>query len=532
MQDDGRDETLKERDAFDVNVDVFEAGWCSCCPSFCTMPLATIIAVVLGIVTGVILYEVDVQDTWVDCYTKPSGSTSTTTSLEACVNGDEGCIDVNGFRMRITTSSTATKPPLQSCWFEIFEYPGMLWIRALKCTVAPLIACMMLLIPGKLKALGPVGQKVAILLLSTSFVAALEGLLWGNIFRPGDLIKTNDVDTFGGKAPPPNYVKELESFLNIGIKAVPVNIVSSLSSLSVLGIITFFLTFGYYLEYDCPAVWREPIVNAGRGFLRATLNVLMLILWAMPVAMFSILAYNTMKTDLESVAGAVGLYLACQLIAQFLHLTVFYFLFYYIMTGRNPILFYYNIFRAPATALLTSSSAATLPVTLQVNKAERGDDYFGRQVVEFVVPLGAAINMDGTSLGFPIMVLFVSQVGEKLDSYAFDGITGGNQLLVALLAMVCSLGTAPIPNAGMVYLTMLLEAADITDPNLQGLGIGMIMLVDWIVDRVETAQNVGSDSFISAIISYSKMGFFSGLKEESARQVTTSAELSARAEKL
>merc|ERR1712187_751877 len=76
-------------------------------------------------------------------------------------------------------------------------------------------------------------------------------------------------------------------------------------------------------------------------------------------------------------------------------------------------------------------------------------------------------------------------------------------LLVALLAMTCSLGTAPIPNAGMVYLTMLLEAANITDNNLQTRGFAMIYLVDWIVDRVETAQNVTSDSFISAIIAYS-----------------------------
>merc|ERR1719479_343639 len=102
------------------------------------------------------------------------------------------------------------------------------------------------------------------------------------------------------------------------------------------------------------------------------------------------------------------------------------------------------------------------------------------------------------------MVLFVHQVGEE-QGILDGGMPFGDMLLVALLAMTCSLGTAPIPNAGMVYLTMLLEAADITDPNLQKLGIGMVYLVDWIVDRVETAQNVTSDSFISAIIAYSPM---------------------------
>merc|ERR1719336_503847 len=325
-------------------------------------------------------------------------------------------------------------------------------------------------------------------------------------------MKESSVAAFSGKSPPGNYVSELESFLNIGIKAVPVNIVESMSKLRVLGIITFFLTFGYFLEYDCPAEWRNPILNSGRGFLRASLNVLMLIMWFMPIAMFSLLSYNMMKTDLEYVANAVAMYLACQLVGQFLHLTIFYFAFFFLMTGRNPVTFYAAIFRAPFTAFLTSSSAATLPVTLQANKMERKDDYFAKQVVEFVVPLGAALNMDGTSLGFPIMVLFTAQVGAELEQFDQDDLSFGNQLLVALLAMVCSLGTAPIPNAGIVYLTMLYEAADITDTNLQGLGIAMIVLVDWIVDRVETAQNVGSDSFVSAIIAYSPM--FKKLKED------------------
>merc|ERR1719419_1184972 len=104
------------------------------------------------------------------------------------------------------------------------------------------------------------------------------------------------------------------------------------------------------------------------------------------------------------------------------------------------------------------------------------------------------------------MVLFVHQVGQNWDMPQLGGMPFGTMLLVALLSMTCSLGTAPIPNAGMVYLTMLLEAADIPDRDgLYGLGIGMVYLVDWIVDRVETAQNVTSDSFISAIIAYSPM---------------------------
>lgn len=485
---DGKEER-QQRDAFDIDVDMFDRGWCTCCPSAMTMPVATLIAAVLGIITGVVLYELDVKDSFKECY----GSTSS--------------------------------PEKQSCWYELFEYPGMLWVRALKCVVAPLIACMMLLIPSKLKALGPVGQKVAMLLLFTSFIAALEGLCWGNIIQPGDAMDDGE-DTLKKfeKEPMKNYVSELESFLNIGKKAVPDNIVKAMGDLAVLGIITFFLTFGYYLEYDCPEEWRSPIINAGRGFLRASLNVLMMLMWFMPIAMFSLLSYNMMKTDLKYVANTVALYLTAQLVGQFVHLVGFYFLFFWLMTWRNPVRFYANIFRAPFTAFLTSSSAATLPVTLQANKMERGEDYFAKQVVEFVCPLGAALNMDGTSLGFPIAVLMTAQVGVKLSDQFPDAedVSFGNQLLVAVLAMVCSLGTAPIPNAGLVYLTMLYEAADISNGELQGMGIAIFLLVDWIVDRAETAQNVSSDSFISAIIAYSP--YFKDLKESAVAEMVANSE--------
>jgi len=229
-----------------------------------------------------------------------------------------------------------------------------------------------------------------------------------------------------------------------------------------------------------------------------------------------------METELKNIIGATSMYLVTQLFAQAFHLVAFYFTFFFFMTKRNPIVFFTKIIKAPFTALLSSSSAATLPITLQENIKERGEDEYAKKVCEFVIPLGATLNMDGTSLGFPIMVLFVNQVGEELGGkYAQDSMSFGNMLLVALLSMVCSLGTAPIPSAGLVYLTMLLEAADIVNTDLQALGMAMIVIVDWIVDRVETAQNVTSDSFISAIIAYSPC--FQGLAEEVANSETQMA---------
>jgi len=105
------------------------------------------------------------------------------------------------------------------------------------------------------------------------------------------------------------------------------------------------------------------------------------------------------------------------------------------------------------------------------------------------------MNMDGTSLGFPVMVMFTAQMAQDFD------LTSATQFTIAIMAMVCSLGTAPVPNAGLVFLTMLYATANIPD-EAQGLGYALISAVDWLVDRVETAQNVTSDSFLCGILSH------------------------------
>lgn len=490
--------------------------WCPCLPGFMNMPFFTLVFAALGVLVGALLAETDIHDTAKTCFSSPIGSSSSYVTADPVMkmtnytwydelNPPEGAFSraAPGKEAKVAEFAVGSRdkaPSNKSCWLVLFAWPGKLWIRALKCLVSPLLACMMLLLPSKLGGMSGVGFRVAAFLLFTSTIAAMEGLIWANIIQPGNSITTADTELKGEKHIN-NYVSWLESLLGVVENAVPVNIVDEMANLRVLGIITFFLVFGYYLHADCPEQWSAPILNAGRGFLRCTMNYLRILMWFTPIAMFSLVSYNLMNIkNLHTVFEAVGMYVLTQLLGQFIHLFVFYMLFFFIMTRQNPLAFFAKIYEAPMTALATSSSAATMPVTLRVNLAEKApEDDKGRAVVNFVVPLGAAINMDGTSLGFPIMVIFVSQMGQQL------GLGGpmsfGDMLVVAILAMVCSLGTAPIPNAGLVYLTMLLESGNIKNERLQGLGIALITLFDWLVDRVETAQNVTSDSFISKIIS-------------------------------
>merc|ERR1711884_530395 len=147
---------------------------------------------------------------------------------------------------------------------------------------------------SKLGDLGSIGLRAACLLLFTSTFAAIEGLIWVNIIRPGSGITDADTKVTSPKSAS-NYVSWLESLLGVVQNAIPLNIVDEMANLRVLGIITFFLVFGYYLRYDCPEEWSSPILNAGRGFLRCTMNFLRILMWWTPIAMFSLVSSNLMN---------------------------------------------------------------------------------------------------------------------------------------------------------------------------------------------------------------------------------------------
>jgi len=443
---------VKPEDAMDIPGDI-SGPWCRCFPTFLSMGWMTTIFALLGVVFGLCVYDANIQDAWVKCYSKTSAE-----SFD------------------------------KSCWLELLAFPGNLWIRALKCLIVPLMMSMMITLPERVSNIGKVGSRLLCLLIFTSFVAAMEGLVWSWIFMPGKGVKIEVDQSPLSK----DKVSEFESFLNIFQLFVPSNIVDAMYGTDILAIITVFLVYGIEIQNSCPTAWSRPVLNINKAILRATLGLLVKVMWFTPIAMFSLVAYNlaTMNKPYE-LFEALAKYVGCQLLGQYVHLTVFYFGFFFLATGRNPVRYFWSIKDAPITALITSSSAATMPVTLRVNKEARNND----ALVQFCIPLGAGMNMDGTSLGFPVMVMFTAQMATDFD------LSSATQFTIAILAMVCSLGTAPVPNAGLVFLTMLYTAADIP-LEAQGFGYALISAVDWLIDRVETAQNVTSDSFLCGILSH------------------------------
>merc|ERR1719415_282302 len=170
--------------------------------------------------------------------------------------------------------------------------------------------------------------------------------------------------------------------------------------------------------------------------------------------------------NLEGLLAALGFYVLTVLIGHSIHVFGFYPLVFFGTTRGNGWKWFSKIWRAPLLAFATSSSAATLPRSLQVA------DQAGvrKSVYSFILPLGAAINMDGTALGFPIMIGLIAQLNEIELNF-------GTVIVVLLLSVLVSVGTAPIPNAGMVYLTMIFEAAGLGDYVAEGLAI--LFVLDW-----------------------------------------------------
>merc|ERR1719334_619379 len=212
------------------------------------------------------------------------------------------------------------------------------------------------------------------------------------------------------------------------------------------------------------------------------------LVWFTPIGMMSLVCHKLATTDdLDNTMKALGMYVLTVVIGHTIHVFGVYPLIFFCTTRGNGWKWFAKIWRAPLLAFATSSSAATLPRSLQVADAAG----VRKEIYSFILPLGAAINMDGTALGFPIMIGLIAQLnGVEVDF--------GTVIVVLLLSVLVSVGTAPIPNAGMVYLTMIFEAAGLGDYVAEGLAI--LFVLDWFVDRIETAVNVTSDQFVAKII--------------------------------
>ncbi len=382
-------------------------------------------------------------------------------------------------------------------WVKPF---GTIFINLLKLIALPLIVAS--LIKGvsdlqdisKLSKIG--GRTIGIYLLTTAF-AVLLGLLLVNVLKPGKLINAETREqlmaSYGSDAAARIALAEAQKGkgpLQALVDIVPDNIFGAATSNgNMLQVIFFVLFFGVGLIL-IPADKSKPVRDFFDGLNEVILKMIDMIMLAAPYGVFSLLAALVVESPSVDLFRALLGYSVCVLIGLSILIFVFYPTIVRIFTGKSYRFFMRGMAPAQLVAFSTSSSAATLPVTM-----ERVQEHLGveEEVASFVLPVGATVNMDGTGLYQAMAAVFIAQTfGMELSLTA--------QLGIILTATLASIGSAAVPSAGMVMLVIVLGQAGIPEA-----GLALIFAVDRPLDMCRTIANVTSDAAVSMIVA-SSMG--------------------------
>jgi Na+/H+-dicarboxylate symporter len=380
-------------------------------------------------------------------------------------------------------------------FYDVFQFVGSLFLNALKMLIVPLIVSSIVVGIagiGSSSALGRLGSKTLLYYMSTSLFAILIGLLMVNLMAPGvvdgqpakDIIGlTGDIEAIQSKV----EGKGAGDVVDVFLRMVPTNIVSAAANGQMLGLIFFSLLFGFFLT-KIQEAYAESLFN----FWQGTYEVMMLITdWVMkfaPIGVFGLVAKVVASTGLAAFVPLLWFFLTV-VFALLAHFLIVMPLLLSILGRVNPWRHYRAMAPALLTAFSTSSSSATLPLTMECVEKNAG---VSNRTSSFVLPLGATINMDGTALYECVAAMFIAQ------AYGIElGIA--TQFTIVLVALLTSIGVAGIPSASLVAISIILAAI-----GLPAEAIGLILVVDRILDMCRTTVNVFSDSCGAVIIARSE----------------------------
>ena len=333
---------------------------------------------------------------------------------------------------------------------------------------------------GDVKKLGSIGLKAIALYLFTTFFAVSIGLILGTIFQPGAGVDFSGVAPQALSAEAPTVAERL-----IGI--IPTNPVAALASGDVLSIIFFAILFG--VGIIAMGEKGRPIGTAIESAAEVVLKITHWVMSLAPFGVFALIAFMVGNQGLETFKAlallAAAVYLGC-----IIHMAVVYGGIVKFGLGLPLVRFFRGIFDAQAVAYSTSSSSATLPVTLSCVRENLG---VPNHIGSSVIPLGSTINMDGTALYLGILALFASQAfGFQMDA--------GHYILVALTATLASVGAAGIPSASLFLLATVLTGIGAT-PEQTALMVGLILPFDRPLDMMRTVTNITGDAAVATTVS-------------------------------
>ncbi len=377
---------------------------------------------------------------------------------------------------------------------------GTIFVKLLKLIAVPLILASLIKGISDLKDISKfasIGLKTIIIYVFTTVIAISIGLILVNTLNPGDGVSTETIskltETYADNSSVQGKIAEASRQqasrpLDFLVDMVPDNAFMALSNNKLMLQVIFlamFLGISLLLVGEKSA---KPLKDFFDSLNDVVLKMVDLIMLTAPFAVFALLANVVVSSGDPELLYALLFYSGVVVGGLFL-MVCFYLVLVSVITKRNPLWFLKQISPAQLLAFSTSSSAATLPVTM-----ERVEEHLGvdKEVSSFVLPVGATINMDGTSLYQAVAAVFIAQA---LD---FD-LTFTDQLMIVLTALLASIGSAAVPGAGMVMLVIVLESVGFPADKL-AIGLALIFAVDRPLDMCRTMVNVTGDATVSMIV--------------------------------
>lgn len=389
-----------------------------------------------------------------------------------------------------------------SDWIAPF---GTIFLNLLKLIAVPLILASLVVgvaSLGDLKKLSRIGGKTLGIYVVTTTIALVLGLTLVNTLQPGntvpDEMQTQLQERYQGDLE--QNMQVAEEAQNRGplqpvVDMVPANFFNAASDNSNMLQVVFvalFLGIGLLL---IPKEDAEPLLTFFRSLNELIIRLVEVIMLTAPVGVFGLLADAIVSiaadsaADIASLLGALGYYCLTVVIGLAIMVFLVYPIFIKLFTPMSLKDFFRGIAPAQLVAFSTSSSGATLPVTMEVSEKNLG---VSEEVSSFVLPLGATINMDGTALYQAVAAVFIAQV-------LGIGLVFTQQLNIVLIAVLASIGTAAVPSAGIVMLVVILESVGVPSA-----GIALILGVDRPLDMLRTTNNITGDTMVASVIASSE----------------------------
>uniref|UniRef100_A0A2M4AGK0 Amino acid transporter n=1 Tax=Anopheles triannulatus TaxID=58253 RepID=A0A2M4AGK0_9DIPT len=406
------------------------------------------------------------------------------------------------------------------------NYVGDLFLRALKALILPLIVSSLIAAVGSLdlSLSKKIGGRAVLYYLATTVLAVILGIVLVITVKPGEDGEAGETNEQSGG---PRNVTTADTLLDLVRNMFPPNLVQACiaqyqtvltapennptepdiyewevggkysDGMNIIGLVVASIVFGVALG----ATKKENslVLSFFQQLSHVVMKVTGWVIWLSPVGVTFLIAAKILEIeDLGDMFSKLGLYFAVVAGGILFHGFVVLSLLYFLFTRQNPIKFIANMGQALATAFGTSSSSASLPVTMQCLEEKNNID---ERVSRFVLPIGATINMDGTALYEAVAAIFIAQLRGLSLSF-------GNVLAISITATAASIGAAGIPQAGLVTLVMVLDTV-----GLPAEDVSLIIAVDWLLDRFRTLVNVLGDSFGAGIVYH-----FSKAELESTKQ--------------